>query len=123
MDFDETNILDRNMKRTKAQGEGSEDEGRRTRGGCGRCENVFLAQDRKGDKGGEVEVIDMFVQTAEDCRDTTVEVMSEAVPQGDGRPGQCGDTTDERTATEIWLMSRGCAGTVGVPLSDRKYLL
>lgn len=56
------------------------------------CENVFLAQDRKGDEGGEVEVIDMFVQKAEDCRDTTVEVMSEAVPQGDGRLGRCGDT-------------------------------
>lgn len=27
MDFDETNILDRNMKRIKAQGEGSKDEG------------------------------------------------------------------------------------------------
>lgn len=48
------------------------------------CENVFLAPDRKGDGGGEVEVIDMFVQ--KDCRDTTVEVMSEALPQGDGRP-------------------------------------
>lgn len=51
------------------------------------CENVFLAQDRKGDKGREVEVIDMFVQRAEDCRDTTVEVMSEAVSRGDGRLG------------------------------------
>lgn len=51
------------------------------------CENVFLAQDRKGDKGGEVEVIDMFVQRAEDCRDTTVEVMSEAVSRGDARLG------------------------------------
>ncbi|KAI4821930.1 hypothetical protein KUCAC02_007503, partial [Chaenocephalus aceratus] len=52
-------------------------------------------QDGKGDKGGEVEVIDMFVQKAEDCRDTTVEGMSEAVPQGDGRLGQCGGTTKE----------------------------
>lgn len=33
MDFDETNILDRNMKRIKAQGEGSKDEGRRIGGG------------------------------------------------------------------------------------------
>lgn len=86
-------------------------------------ESVFLAQDRKGDKGGEVEVIDMFVQKAEDCRDTTVEVMSEAVPQGDGRLGQCGDTTNEEMVTEKWLMSRGCAGSAGVLLSDRKYLL
>lgn len=32
-------------------------------------------------------MIDLFVQRAEDCRDTTVEVMSEAVPQGDGKHG------------------------------------
>lgn len=87
------------------------------------CENIFLAQDRKGDKGGWVEVIDMFVQRAEDCRDTTVEVMSEAVSQGDGRLSQCGDTTNEETVTETWLMSRVCAGSVGVSQSDRKYLL
>lgn len=87
------------------------------------CENVFLAQDGKGDKGGEVEVIDMFVQRAEDCRDTTVEIMSEAVPQGDSRLAQCGHTTNEEMVTETWLMSRGCAGSVGVLLSDKKYLL
>lgn len=35
------------------------------------CENVFLVQDRKGDKGGEVEMINMFVQRAEDRRGTS----------------------------------------------------
>lgn len=73
------------------------------------CENVFLAQDRKGDEGGEVEVIDMFVQKAEDCRDTTVEVMSEAVPQGDGRLGRCGDTI--RDMADEW--GRGGGGCFG----------
>lgn len=29
-------------------------------------DNVFIAQDRKGDKGGGGKVIDMFVQKAED---------------------------------------------------------
>lgn len=70
-------------------------------------------------RGGGAEVIDMFVQKAEDCRDTTVEIMSEAVPQGDGRLGQCGDTT--RYMADEW--GRGCPGSVGVLLSDRKYLL
>lgn len=73
------------------------------------CENVFLAQDRKGDEGGEVEVIDMFVQKAEDCRDTTVEVMSEAVPQGDGRLGRCGDTI--RDMADEWGRGGGCFGS------------
>lgn len=76
------------------------------------CENVFLAQDRKGDKGEEVEVIDMFVQRAEECRDTTVEVESEAVPQGDGELHQCGVATNEEMAAETWLMSSGWAGNV-----------
>lgn len=71
------------------------------------CESVFLAQDRKGDKGGEVEVIDMFVQKAEDCRHTTVEVMSEAVPQGDGRLGQCGDTTNEENGNREMADEQG----------------
>lgn len=57
-------------------------------------------------------MIDMFVQKAEDCRDTTVEAMSEAVPQGDGSLGQRGDTTNEEMETEIWLMSKG--GALGV---------
>lgn len=36
MDFDETNILDRYMKRIIAEGEGSKDEGKRIGGGRSR---------------------------------------------------------------------------------------
>lgn len=114
------------MKQIKAVGAGSKDEGEDWGWSLATwigCENVFLAQDRKGDKGVEVEVIDMFVQRAEDCRDTTVEIMTEAVPQGDGRLDWCGHTTNEEMVTETWLMSRGCTGSVGVLLSDKKYLL
>ena len=50
-------------------------------------------------------MIDMFVQRAEDCRDTTVEVMSEAVPQGDGKLDRRVDTTNEEMVTETCLMS------------------
>lgn len=36
MDFDETNVLDQNMKRIKAEGERSKDEGKRIGGGRSR---------------------------------------------------------------------------------------
>lgn len=121
---DERKIRDGNVKRIAAGGREVKGWRRGDRGWSWTgCENVFLAWDRRGDKGEGVEVIDMFVQRAEDCRDTTVGIMSEAVPPGDGTLGQCGHTTNEEMVTETWLMSRGCAGSVGVLLSDKKYLL
>lgn len=67
-------------------------------------------------------MIDMFVQRSEDYRDTTVEVVSEAVPRGDGGPDQRGDTTNEETVTETRLMSSGCAANVAELRSDRNDL-
>lgn len=64
--------------------------------------NVFLARDRKGDKGGAAVVIDMFVQRAEQCRDTTVESWVKRSPWGPPAPGHDkwadgnGDTADEQ---------------------------
>lgn len=67
-------------------------------------------------------MIDMLVQRAEDYRDTTVEVVSEAVPQGDGEPGRRGDTTNEEAAAQTRLTSSGCAANVSELPRDRNDL-
>lgn len=64
------------------------------------CENVFLAQDRKGDKVGEgwgVKVIDMFVQKAATRR-------WEARVRGSLGPGGGSTTIDE---ADQWGRRRG----------------